>query len=180
MCVHTPPVYLCIDIRISYHLDQYAYYEYGINIGLFLHTTRQIYWIMCYRDLYILHSYSTWSSVLLLLIYIHMWTWGYLIWGSFILVFVYIVQIFNFRQYYTCVYIYRYLQVFDLRQCYSQMQQQANSAKAAAAAQAAAVAGNIPGTLASMALIKHICTVMCCYQGTVCLADSSIAGEDGR
>ena len=130
--------------------------------------------------LYILHSYSTWSSVLLLLIYIHMLTCGYSIWGSFILVFVYIVQVFNLRQYYTCIYIYRYLQVFDLRQCYSQMQQQANSAKAAAAAQAAAVAGNIPGTLASMALIKHICTVMCCYQGTVCLAYISIAGEDGR
>jgi len=37
------------------------------------------------------------------------------------------------------------IKVFDLRQCYSQMQMQANSAKAAAAAQAAAVAGNIPG-----------------------------------
>lgn len=37
------------------------------------------------------------------------------------------------------------LQVFDLRQCYSQMQQQAAQAKAAAQAQAAAVAGNIPG-----------------------------------
>ena len=33
-------------------------------------------------------------------------------------------------------------QVFDLRQCYRQMQQQASTANAAAAAQAAAVAGN--------------------------------------
>lgn len=37
------------------------------------------------------------------------------------------------------------LQVFDLRQCHRQMQQQAATAQAAAAAQAAAVAGNIPG-----------------------------------
>lgn len=36
-------------------------------------------------------------------------------------------------------------QVFDLRQCHRQMQQQAATAQAAAAAQAAAVAGNIPG-----------------------------------
>ena len=39
----------------------------------------------------------------------------------------------------------RLLQVFDLRQCHRQMQQQAATAQAAAAAQAAAVAGNIPG-----------------------------------
>lgn len=38
-----------------------------------------------------------------------------------------------------------FLQVFDLRQCHRQMQQQAATAQAAAAAQAAAVAGNIPG-----------------------------------
>ncbi|XP_016096539.1 mothers against decapentaplegic homolog 4-like [Sinocyclocheilus grahami] len=37
------------------------------------------------------------------------------------------------------------LQVFDLRQCHRQMQQQAATAQAAAAAQAAAVVGNIPG-----------------------------------
>lgn len=36
-------------------------------------------------------------------------------------------------------------QVFDLRQCHRQMQQQAATAQAAAAAQAAAVAGHIPG-----------------------------------
>lgn len=36
-------------------------------------------------------------------------------------------------------------QVFDLRQCHRQMQQQAATAQAAAAAQAAAVAGTIPG-----------------------------------
>ncbi len=35
--------------------------------------------------------------------------------------------------------------MFDLRQCYRQMQQQAATAQAAAAAQAAAVAGHIPG-----------------------------------
>eukprot|EP00094_Tigriopus_californicus_P010575 TCALIF_10202-PA protein Name:"Similar to Smad4 Mothers against decapentaplegic homolog 4 (Mus musculus)" AED:0.26 eAED:0.26 QI:0/0/0/0.5/1/1/4/0/645 len=35
--------------------------------------------------------------------------------------------------------------VFDLRQCYRQMQQQAQTANAAAAAQAAAVAGHMPG-----------------------------------
>lgn len=35
--------------------------------------------------------------------------------------------------------------VFDLRQCYNQMQQQALTAQAAAAAQAAAVAGRLPG-----------------------------------
>lgn len=41
---------------------------------------------------------------------------------------------------------YFYLfQVFDLRQCHRQMQQQAATAQAAAAAQAAAVAGHIPG-----------------------------------
>jgi len=37
------------------------------------------------------------------------------------------------------------LQVFDLRQCHSQIQQQAATSLAAAAAQAAAVAGNVPG-----------------------------------
>jgi len=37
------------------------------------------------------------------------------------------------------------LQVFDLRQCHRQMQQQAATAQAAAAAQAAAVVGAIPG-----------------------------------
>lgn len=37
------------------------------------------------------------------------------------------------------------LQVFDIRQCHRQMQQQAATAQAAAAAQAAAVAGTVPG-----------------------------------
>ena len=37
------------------------------------------------------------------------------------------------------------VQVFDLRQCHSQIQQQAATSLAAAAAQAAAVAGNVPG-----------------------------------
>jgi len=37
------------------------------------------------------------------------------------------------------------LKVFDLRQCHSQIQQQAATSLAAAAAQAAAVAGNVPG-----------------------------------
>ena len=39
-------------------------------------------------------------------------------------------------------------QVFDIRQCHRQMQEQAATAQAAAAAQAAAVAGNIPGSAA--------------------------------
>ena len=36
-------------------------------------------------------------------------------------------------------------QVFDLRQCHAQIQQQAAASMAAIAAQAAAVAGNVPG-----------------------------------
>lgn len=43
------------------------------------------------------------------------------------------------------IYPNAYIKVFDLRQCYRQMQQQAATAQAAAAAQAAAVSGNIPG-----------------------------------
>nr|BAB87723.1 Hrsmad4 [Halocynthia roretzi] len=43
------------------------------------------------------------------------------------------------------IYPNAYIKVFDLRQCYRQMQQQAATAQAAAAAQAAAVAGNMPG-----------------------------------
>ncbi|RWS01756.1 mothers against decapentaplegic 4-like isoform X3 [Dinothrombium tinctorium] len=43
------------------------------------------------------------------------------------------------------IYPAAYIKVFDLRQCYRQMQQQAATAQAAAAAQAAAVAGHIPG-----------------------------------
>ncbi|XP_014241100.1 mothers against decapentaplegic homolog 4 isoform X2 [Cimex lectularius] len=43
------------------------------------------------------------------------------------------------------IYPSAYIKVFDLRQCHSQMQQQAATAQAAAAAQAAAVAGHIPG-----------------------------------
>ena len=42
-------------------------------------------------------------------------------------------------------YLVLLLQVFDVRQCHHQMQQQAATAQAAAAAQAAAVAGNVPG-----------------------------------
>lgn len=45
----------------------------------------------------------------------------------------------------TCMMALLSRQVFDLRQCHRQMQQQAATAQAAAAAQAAAVAGNIPG-----------------------------------
>lgn len=45
----------------------------------------------------------------------------------------------------SCSQCVRVVQVFDLRQCHRQMQQQAATAQAAAAAQAAAVAGNIPG-----------------------------------
>lgn len=37
------------------------------------------------------------------------------------------------------------MQVFDLRQCHAQIQQQAATSMAAVAAQAAAVAGNVPG-----------------------------------
>ncbi|KAG1671842.1 Mothers against decapentaplegic 4 [Nymphon striatum] len=43
------------------------------------------------------------------------------------------------------IYPCAFIKVFDLRQCHTQMQQQAATAQAAAAAQAAAVAGHIPG-----------------------------------
>ncbi|XP_025418728.1 mothers against decapentaplegic homolog 4 isoform X4 [Sipha flava] len=43
------------------------------------------------------------------------------------------------------IYPHAYIKVFDLRQCYRQMHQQAESAQNAAAAQAAAVAGHIAG-----------------------------------
>lgn len=43
------------------------------------------------------------------------------------------------------IYPSAYIKVFDLRQCYRQMHQQAATASAAAAAQAAAVAGHMPG-----------------------------------
>jgi len=43
------------------------------------------------------------------------------------------------------IYPLAHTKVFDLRQCYRQMQQQAATAQAAAAAQAAAVAGRLPG-----------------------------------
>lgn len=43
------------------------------------------------------------------------------------------------------IYPSAYIKVFDLRQCYQQMHQQAAAAAQAAAAQAAAVAGNVPG-----------------------------------
>lgn len=44
------------------------------------------------------------------------------------------------------IYPQAHTKVFDLRQCYQQMKQQAATAQAAAAAQAAAVAGRLPGT----------------------------------
>ncbi len=44
------------------------------------------------------------------------------------------------------IYPLAHTKVFDLRQCYRQMQQQAASANAAAVAQAAAVAGHLPGS----------------------------------
>ena len=43
------------------------------------------------------------------------------------------------------IYPQAHTKVFDLRQCYRQMKQQAATAQAAAAAQAAAVAGRLPG-----------------------------------
>ena len=42
------------------------------------------------------------------------------------------------------IYPLAHTKVFDLRQCYQQMKQQAATAQAAAAAQAAAVAGRLP------------------------------------
>jgi hypothetical protein len=53
------------------------------------------------------------------------------------------------------------LQVFDLRQCYRQMQQQAATAQAAAAAQAAAVAGRIPGETAVPGRSAHFLLAQC-------------------
>ena len=44
------------------------------------------------------------------------------------------------------IYPLAHTKVFDLRQCFQQMKQQAATAQAAAAAQAAAVAGRLPGT----------------------------------
>ncbi|XP_039273776.1 mothers against decapentaplegic homolog 4-like [Styela clava] len=44
------------------------------------------------------------------------------------------------------IYPNAYIKVFDLRQCYRQMQQQARTAQEAAKVQAAAVSGNIPGS----------------------------------
>ncbi|XP_003744998.1 mothers against decapentaplegic homolog 4 [Galendromus occidentalis] len=46
------------------------------------------------------------------------------------------------------IYPYAYIKVFDLAQCHSQMQAQAQTAQAAAAAQAAVVAGHIGGPVA--------------------------------
>lgn len=56
-------------------------------------------------------------------------------------------------------------QVFDLRQCHRQMQQQAATAQAAAAAQAAAVAGNIPGpgSVGGIAPAISECSYCCTY-----------------
>lgn len=59
-------------------------------------------------------------------------------------------------------------QVFDLRQCHRQMQQQAATAQAAAAAQAAAVAGNIPGpgSVGGIAPAISECSYGCTYPST--------------
>lgn len=57
-------------------------------------------------------------------------------------------------------------QVFDLRQCHRQMQQQAATAQAAAAAQAAAVAGNIPGP-GSVGGIAPAVSKSCCFTLTL-------------
>lgn len=54
------------------------------------------------------------------------------------------------------------LQVFDLRQCHRQMQQQAATAQAAAAAQAAAVAGSIPGPGSVGGIAPAISELLCC------------------
>lgn len=50
------------------------------------------------------------------------------------------------------------LQVFDLRQCHTQMHQQAASAKAATAAHAAAVAGKMPGMFSVHMLASGPCS----------------------
>lgn len=60
-------------------------------------------------------------------------------------------------------------QVFDLRQCHRQMQQQAATAQAAAAAQAAAVAGNIPGPGSVGGIAPAISEFSyCCSSTSVC------------
>jgi hypothetical protein len=65
-----------------------------------------------------------------------------------------------------------YFQVFDLRQCHHQMQQQAARAQAAAAAQAAAVSGNIPGP-ASVGGIAPAIGNMSLYLYVVCSLERS-------
>lgn len=61
------------------------------------------------------------------------------------------------------------LQVFDIRQCHRQMQEQAATAQAAAAAQAAAVAGNVPGPASvggiAPAVGKNVAVIICCKCG---------------
>lgn len=54
-----------------------------------------------------------------------------------------------------------YSQVFDLRQCYGQMHQQAVAAQVAAQAQAAAVAGNSSALVPAISseCIQYNCTV---------------------
>lgn len=66
-------------------------------------------------------------------------------------------------------------QVFDLRQCHRQMQQQAATAQAAAAAQAAAVAGNIPGpgSVGGIAPAISECSHCCSYSSSSVLLSGS-------
>ena len=54
-------------------------------------------------------------------------------------------------------------QVFDLRQCHTQMQLQSAQAQAAAAAQAAAVAGNVPGPASVGGIAPAVSKCMCCF-----------------
>ena len=63
------------------------------------------------------------------------------------------------------------LQVFDLRQCHRQMQQQAATAQAAAAAQAAAVVGAIPGPGSVGGIAPAVSKSVCLYGSNgVCLS----------
>ena len=68
------------------------------------------------------------------------------------------------------IYPQAHTKVFDLRQCYQQMKQQAATAQAAAAAQAAAVAGRLPGT-DSVGESETLLTLQ-----TISLSSSSFSG----